>query len=155
MKVVYLDIDGVLNGRASRGPDVQSDDPIELARWAMARSRVRRVNDLCERTGASIVISSSWRLSWRYADLRAALQRGGITAPIVGMTHPGIDDRWRAIIRDRADRAPDRWMVLDDEPCPYVWSNVVQTSWDAGGITDADVERAVAILEGSSPGPTL
>lgn len=145
--IVYLDIDGVLNGRASRGPDVDSDDPIQRARWAMAPPRVRLVDELCRRSGASVVISSSWRLSWTYRDLRAALRAAGLCAPLSGMTWPMCQDRWAAIDRDVRERDPAAWVALDDDTPPaWLADRVVQTDWDAGGITRPDVERALAVL---------
>jgi len=146
---VYLDIDGVLNGRGSRGPDVISDDPVQRARWAMAPSRVRLVDDLCLRAGASVVVSSSWRLAWSWADLRDALRAGGLRARVLGVTSPDIEDRWLAIEAD-VTHAPLRpWVALDDERPPDRWhlrDRVVVTDWDAGGITGDDVDRALEVL---------
>lgn len=148
VRLVYLDIDGVLNGRASRGPDVVSSDPIERARWAMAPSRVRLVDDLCLRGGASIVVSSSWRLSWSYRDLVAALRAGGVRARIEGMTDPNIEGRWDAVAADVAMRQPAAWVAIDDEDVvpDDLAPRVVVTDWDAGGITEDDVERALVVL---------
>jgi hypothetical protein len=54
MKVIFLDIDGVLNGARTRNP---RKFPY------VAESRlVRRLIGLLERTGAKVVLSSSWRL---------------------------------------------------------------------------------------------
>jgi hypothetical protein len=50
MKVVFLDIDGVLNSEASM-----------MMHCQMVPEKVMMIRRLCEETGAKVVISSSWR----------------------------------------------------------------------------------------------
>ena len=59
MKIIFLDIDGVLNSEMyewSRGED-RADNRIDL-------SRVRLLKDIVSATDAKIVLSSTWRLDW-------------------------------------------------------------------------------------------
>lgn len=59
MKIIFLDIDGVLNSemyKASRTED-SSDNYIDL-------SRVKLLADLVNATDAKIVLSSTWRVDW-------------------------------------------------------------------------------------------
>lgn len=64
MKVLFLDIDGVLNSRrscAAFGGYPHSFSKEDMGRFDhVAINLVRRI---CEETGCSIVLSSSWRLS--------------------------------------------------------------------------------------------
>jgi hypothetical protein len=92
MKILFLDIDGVLNTVKDLNPDYINPAKASL------------VNGLCQETGTVIVISSSWRLasSWNMfsrfnvRDDAEAMQRtmqhlraAGITVPIIGAT-PGV-----------------------------------------------------------------
>lgn len=60
MKVIFLDVDGVLNNAHTRETFEDyifvSDDKILLLR------------KLIDKTGAKIVLSSSWRKGWRFKD---------------------------------------------------------------------------------------
>lgn len=76
MKVIFLDIDGVLNSVES----------------AMVYKSYQRLNPVCvgllerlvENTGAKIVISSSWRIGHENLDsLRENLRRAGLTEPLL------------------------------------------------------------------------
>lgn len=166
--VVFLDIDGVLNHerlyRAQHDGKVPWPNP---AQW-IDRECVARVNDLCERTDARIVISSSWRsipipgqptIGWEGAT--AVLRECGLTADVIGGT-PVLDEmpagsplyvakgRWPEIAAWLREHPTERWVVIDDgavavEPR----GRLVQTDI-AVGLTDVDVERAVAILNGGA-----
>jgi hypothetical protein len=136
------------------------------------RDCIARINSLCERTGARIVISSSWRT---YETIRgqpvgglvgtvAVLRACGLTAEVIGATpdHATPEQRER---HERADRWPEihawlrehsevgAWVVLDDSELPGVPAAAFVRTDIAVGITDADVERAVSVL--SAPAVTF
>ena len=154
--VVFLDVDGVVNHWAlyaarendpayANGADTEWVDPVCVA----------RVQVICDRTGAAIVISSSWRLIVGLDRTTAALRAHGLTADVVGETpeHAHRELRYRRAAEIRAWLAEhalvDRWCVLDDEPVEIGDDHFVRTNV-AVGLTDADVERAVAILRGGA-----
>jgi len=154
--VVYLDFDGVLNGRATRGPDPppgKEADPIACGLSGLAPSRVRRVERLCQEAGAGIVVHSSWRLSWTYSELVSLLRAAGITVPILRMAPTHFVARDLAISTDLSLNKPENYVIIDDEDWfredPWAIGHMVTTDWDAGGITDEDVEKALAILRGT------
>lgn len=98
MKVVFLDIDGVLT--------------TEKSGWRLIPEKVKLLNRL---KGWSVVISSSWCFC---EDTVRALQGSGLELPIIG----GIRDWWIEEV-DRArdirkwieENKPEEWIVLDDE----------------------------------------
>jgi hypothetical protein len=95
MKIVFLDIDGVLNHATTRSdvlPNGTEPLPIPIAPECMAR-----LNRLIAETGAKIVISSSWRNFARWQDLGPALVRHGLVADVIGET-PNLpnDEVWLA-----------------------------------------------------------
>ncbi|MCI8435880.1 MAG: hypothetical protein HFK10_08025 [Clostridia bacterium] len=58
MKVLFLDIDGVLNSRAyDRERDRKADTDIDVTRLPL-------VKEIVDRTGAKIVLTSTWRTDW-------------------------------------------------------------------------------------------
>lgn len=77
MKVIFLDIDGVLNSTksAQKFGSFNHLDP----------SAIDILNHICVRTGAKVVISSSWRHMGLQA-VKDILISQGIEAEIIGMT---------------------------------------------------------------------
>jgi hypothetical protein len=106
MRVVFLDIDGVLNHCDTRGaiPTVAEPMPLPIAPECMAR-----LNRLITETNAKIVISSSWRLFAGWQDLGSALARHGLVADVIGETPDLVNDAlWLA-----------RWHSRFGEPFAY------------------------------------
>ncbi len=57
MKIIFLDIDGVLNSEIYDRQRKDSDSNIDVSRLAL-------VKELVDKSGAKIVLSSSWRGHW-------------------------------------------------------------------------------------------
>lgn len=81
-RLIFLDVDGVLNRRCSwwrnsiRRPRGSHIDP----------ECVRVLNDLIERSGAEIVLSSSWRLGKSRMECVSMLRKFGVRGRLAGMT---------------------------------------------------------------------
>jgi len=58
MKVLFLDIDGVLNSRATR-----ARNPSGFC--GISSSLVKKLKEIIDATGAEIVLSSDWKVSWK------------------------------------------------------------------------------------------
>lgn len=155
--VIFLDVDGVLNHSAlyaALRPRTGRTRPVD---W-LDRACVARVNALCERTGAQVVISSGWRRYLGVATALNVLRAGGLTAKVLGAT-PVIDvlphdhpdaarlSRWGEI-RTWLDANPQvtRWVVIDDVALEGVPAGRFVRTDIAVGITEADAERAAAAL---------
>lgn len=74
--VIFLDIDGVLNTFLKV---VELSLPLE-------RSSVAVLNQLIEKSGAKVVISSSWRLYYDLEKIGEILDRFGFVGEIIGKT---------------------------------------------------------------------
>lgn len=157
MKIIFLDIDGVLNS-------------IEFwARHIAAGGRggydgidhvaVSRLNRLVEASGARVVLSSAWRKGG-VESAQQALRAKGATWTIHATT-PVLEsgDRfleiWTYIAHSRG--YVTNFVILDDElvidlDVADPW--LVQTDRRVG-LTDEDVERALAILGPAVPEPPL
>lgn len=84
MRVVFLDVDGVLN--ASR--PVGKNQELILRNWAHPHM-VGHVNRIAREGGAVVVVSSTWRLGRELDALREDFRGVGLTAEIAGATPSG------------------------------------------------------------------
>jgi hypothetical protein len=81
MKVIFLDIDGVLNSQ-------KFYEETEDFMWDMFCPRaVKNLNEILEKTGAKIVVSSSWRLGRSIDGLKVLFTQNGVNeSKIIGVT---------------------------------------------------------------------
>ena len=168
-KVIFLDVDGVLNSSRTLYEDISLEDDL-----------ISNLKELVDKTDAKIILSSSWRLSTEaVATLIDKLDKFGLA--ISGMTYDGVDLDWLEkyefdvtkkyldtkfdydenrqikITHDRGaeifkwlhDHDDCAYVILDDEIediKPYFSESViVKTSYKAG-LTKEDVKKAIQIL---------
>jgi hypothetical protein len=157
MKLIFLDIDGVLNtmdhltSLISKG-ETPSDkyghlfDPVAVA----------NLEEIIRRTGAKVVISSTWRMDGINV-MRKMFADREINAEIVGVT-PDLSDDERFSTRgdeidvflwkqDRTNKKVESYVIIDDDT-DFLHHQIpffVHTNEDIG-ITTEDVEKAVRIL---------
>lgn len=111
---------------------------------------VARLNRLVRRTGAGVVISTSWRRYLGARSVEGVLRACGFTGTVIGAT-PVFGEKpedWRAeeIAAWLADRpSVERWAVVDDLDLAVDPERFVRTEMMLG-LTDADCERAARIL---------
>lgn len=153
MKVVFLDFDGVINSVAfheAREKQKPNFEPQALSMewWAegIDPDAVGRLNGLLERTGAKVVVSSTWRLGTNRGWLQRVLEMRGFKGEVIGVTerYTGHDRcfeirRWLETTRVRG------FAILDDDWDARIVGHFVKTD-SAVGLTDEDVEKAVGIL---------
>lgn len=158
MKVILLDVDGVLNCWGTR-------ERI-LGLVGIEDRLVKRLARIVAFTGAEIWLISSWKNSWvchdelgTYLDVKLA----GYGLRIAGMIDYDVDPEKRGyeVMLWLYEWSRDNWkgediesfVILDDEWFDYSdWSplkgRVVKTEFyeKDGGLKDLDVEQAVKIL---------
>jgi hypothetical protein len=172
MRVVFLDIDGVLNHcgtRDARTPTEEEPIPIPIAPECMGR-----LNRLIAETAAKIVISSTWRKVAGWQDLGPALTRHGLVGDVVGETPDLVNDapwleRWRTregapFTYERLERGWEiaEWLAAHPEVTGFVilddcsdmsalkpWLVLTHPN---DGLDDPDVERAKWLLDRSAEG---
>lgn len=161
MKVCFLDFDGVLNGLETREPA----SPIHRGLF-LSPPLVERVNVLCERTGAVVVLSTSWRrridATGCSLDIAEALRHVGARFAIVGATpdHARRDaitrdgetiELWRAPERRHeiaawvAEHKPEAFVILDDDRGAEIAGHFVWCD-PKRGLSAEGAEMAVRIL---------
>ncbi|MGI9507634.1 MAG: HAD domain-containing protein [Geminicoccaceae bacterium] len=152
MKLIFLDIDGVLNDHEF--------DPVSDS-CTIKRECVQQLNRILVETGAQIIVSSAWR----YMVLNGAMTLRGFGYLL--QTHGVITGRvWATTKLDIGGESRGRqirdWLsentngdipfvVLDDERlCGFdeVRDNLVLTDGSVG-LTEADADKAIQILDRS------
>ncbi len=158
MKIIFLDIDGVLNcywstSRCGHFIGIDEDKVVRLRR-------------IVEATGAEIVLSSSWRDDWskdtdannecgRYIDRMLRKER----LTILDKTGTDRYNRRRKEIEDwMDDKDIEAYVILDDLDFDWCYSDCVnhwvKTSFGRkdGGLQDEHVMKAIEILNASEGG---
>lgn len=171
MKVVFLDVDGVLNHPGTYGPDApwrRADERVAI-RIPVEPDCVARLNRLLAVTGARVVISSSWRLFARWEDLGPALVQHGLVGEVVGETPDLVNDpvwldAWRnregaPLEHERLERGMEvaEWLSSHPEVSSFVILDDCRDMWrlehrlvlvdSVTGLDDPDVERAQQLLD--------
>lgn len=147
--IVFLDVDGVL-----------AKLDINYRYTRLNQDCVDALGVLLERTGADIVLSSSWRYSHTPEDFQRLLADYGLTARVIdrtpmpehelipglvaGMTRGAEIGAWLAVSgRGR------RFVILDDEEDMGKLAPWLVRTDHRDGLTLAEVEQAIALLNGS------
>lgn len=154
MKIIFLDIDGVLNSHIYDGErdwKVLSD---------IDETRLPLVKKLVDETGAKIVLSSSWRSHWsvdpQLCDddgvyINKTFEKYGLE--IFDKT-PEFDryverhDEIKSYLADRGEKI-ESFVIIDDSP--FGWNELndffVKTNPHFGrGLEEIHVKRAIEIL---------
>ena len=157
MKVIFLDIDGVLNCQSSKSccgffKGIDND-------------KVKRLRHIVEVTGATIVLCSSWKKGWSPTDKdeqdRSAtymdnkLKREGLK--ILAKTDDKGSNRGEGIVNWISLLNVEQWIVLDDEIFDDyeeygIIPHLVKTNFydTNGGLQDCHVIKAIEMLNNST-----
>ena len=155
MKVIFLDIDGVLNCVETKEKCkayVGIDD--KMVSW---------LKRIVEATGAQIVLSSSWKHDWEPINKDAqnefgfyvdrALKRHSLTA-IDKTYESNSEHRGEGIIQWVRTHEVDSFIILDDEWYDFkelgLQSRVIKTEFynEHGGLRNEHVVLAIELLNG-------
>jgi hypothetical protein len=157
LKVIFLDIDGVLNSDAYDRTRSPEEGNIDMERLPLLR-------EIVDATGAQIVLASTWREHWESdpalcdaegRELHAAFAANGLAifdkTPVVsGLLRPDEIRAWLCAHGEVRD-----FVILDD--FLFGWGadlsdRLVRTSPRIGrGLEARHVKAAIAILNGERP----
>lgn len=152
MKVLFLDIDGVLNSQAWMLSGNWHDSKLSQ----LDPGTVARLNTILDATDCNVVLSSTWRLNVPLTKLTHLLESRGLSGAhrerFIGSTIQShlarCDGGGRGTEIDAwLKRCPaESFAILDDDSdmAPHQ-AQFVQTSW-AVGLQDTDVERVIRLL---------
>lgn len=161
-KVIFLDVDGVLNCATSKSFCI--DDGGRVIK-GVDSDKVKRLAKIIEATGAQIVLSSDWKHGWskyytsrkpshaKYLD-NHLYKKGKLTIKDkTPSTHNGSWFRGEEILAYlRLHQDVENYVILDDTffedfSAKEINEHLVLTDYMVG-LTDADVEKAIRILRG-------
>lgn len=155
MKVLFLDIDGVLNSRewylrnkeniiTNSGFMYRHDEELDPKACAL-------VNELCESENLKIVISSTWRKFHTLKEISDMFASRGLFGHIIGST-PQLRGGYRG-------QEVDEWLydnpgvtkhvILDDDGDFKPEQPLVLTNWEYG-VCPADIDAARRLLKNNS-----
>jgi hypothetical protein len=153
-KIVFLDVDGVLNGHQF--------DAIAASNRIDPRC-VDHLNTVLDTTGCDIVLSSAWRYmiiggAMTLQGFEYLLRTHGVHCKDRLVDYLGPDDGPDAQTRNSKCRGrlvqkwvntykPDTWVVIDDLNLGFDGMPFVQTKEDVG-LTRADVDKILELLNG-------
>ncbi len=148
MKVLFLDVDGVLN----------NDDwcwelfykyKVQVYRNnILYEPSVLQLKRIVNETGCEIVVSSAWRkVPTAYEDLKNTLKRYGISVigetPYVGGTRGDDIEAWF-----KENGNVEAYTILDDDSdMDEHYGHLVQTNYFVG-LTKEDADRCIEMLNG-------
>jgi hypothetical protein len=149
MKVIFLDIDGVLNNTSWLLDQKNFDN--------FCPDNVKIFNYLVKRIDAKVVISSTWRLDHR--NLKKIFKDQGVNCDIVGFTpdlskqengiYRGVErgaEIWKWIL-DWGGEKIDNFVILDDEnDMGTLHQSLIQTNMSSG-LTLRDAVKVIKYFE--------
>lgn len=152
MKIIFLDIDGVLNSGDFLWTDEhQKLDKSKNENW-FDPAAVARLNRIIEATGAECVLSSTWRILHTIEEVEGFMKAAGFVGELVGKTPGGGGVRgpqiqeWLDMIRRWVLEEVDSFVILDDDSdMLHLMPHLVHTSFQHG-LQDEHVERAIKML---------
>lgn len=158
VKVIFLDVDGVLNS---------TEDWIEMRVFGhkynhgsevMSATKLAMLQNILDKTGAKIVLSSTWRLNFSLVEFHSLLTKRGCRIPLetlIGRTPRKMGNGfrgqeilwWLEGIEEEGKYEVDRYVILDDssgmftEQIPFH----VHTS-EATGMSVTNMELTIQML---------
>lgn len=148
IKVLFLDIDGVLNiDRQQWHCQMNCITPIDEFGYEFDHKAVDNLATILEETGAEIVISSSWKFLG-LQTLQKMWEDRKLPGTILDITPDGKSKGWE--IDEwlmECESQVNRYAIIDDENdiLPKQLNHFVQTN-SQFGITCKDAERVITIL---------
>ena len=148
-RFIFLDFDGVLNSSAYFDSIVKDEIYGGGFDSMIDEKAVALVNQLVDKTQASVIVSSTWRLFQDLPALQRTLDAAGATFKLAGATR-NLNGAMRGVeIQDYMDSNPcDSFVILDDvDNMGKLKPFLIQTSYD-DGLKQEHIDKAVRLLVG-------
>lgn len=152
MKVIFLDIDGVLNCSKSK-PDC-------LGYTGIDNEKIKRLKHIVNETGANIILISSWKELWYKESHKKHLQdelanyldkkfkREQLT--VLDCTTDINDSRGKGILQALSKYSIENFIIIDDEEFDYkklkLLPHLIKTKYSCGGLTEELTQNAIEKL---------
>ena len=160
MKVIFLDIDGVLNSVDWMKTIAPNSWKAGDGETQLDPAAVLRLDRVAKESGARIVISSTWRKIYRCGAIAGFLRRRGFTGEVIGETpdFSRLEPCERGTVDGRFERGHEiqAWLdehpqvthfaILDDDSdMAHLADHFVHTRHPSG-LTDAHIPQLLKLL---------
>jgi hypothetical protein len=161
-KLIFLDIDGVLNSELFY--KIRSEDELyKIEGYPLCEidpSAIEKVNKIIRKTGAKVIISSSWRIGRSIEYFQELFNKKGFIGTISGLTpHLSFKQNTETVPRgceievylsanySYNEKAKIKYVIIDDDAdmMLYQKNNFLLTN-EYDGITEAHVFDAINFL---------
>lgn len=155
MKILFLDVDGVLNNRDSLNGDAPHLGDAHISAWVVGIAQMELLKEIVDRTQCKIVLSSTWRL---YMDglvwLNRFFVKTGIDHKIIISQTPNLSGDGRSgnipernveIAAWLKDNTVDNFVIVDDDPDACIDGHFVQTVF-TDGLTREKADEIIRML---------
>lgn len=156
MKIIFLDIDGVLNCSESKSEC--------FGYTGIDNLRIKRLKRIIEETNAQIILISTWKENWfkesfnkcqqdelaNYLDRKLKRER----ISILDKTFDIENSRGKGILHALTKYNTEQFIILDDEIFDYeelnLLPNLVKTEYLNGGLTEEITNKTINLLKGEN-----
>lgn len=157
-KLIFLDIDGVLNVETYHYleendiwvcPEAgETELPLRYGDQPLNSRCLKNLQTLVDNTRADIVISSSWRILYPISSLSKMFKEVGLKINIVGQTRNLPNYIRGEEVESYLDNiSHKKYVILDDSTDFYHWQKPYFVNTDPGfGLSELDVIKATRIL---------
>lgn len=151
MKIIFLDIDGVLNSRDfldSKPWGENSRFSEEVEHLQIDIRAVNRLNQIVEKSEAKVVISSSWRFCSSPDRMQEMLDKQGFKGEVIGSTpilQPSIRGNEIQAWIDGQSNVENIVIIDDQTDMVHLMEFLVNTTF-ADGLLDEHVNESLKIL---------
>ena len=148
MRVLFLDVDGVLNRTGFR-----PGESVGLRSW-IEPELAQRLSEVIRATGAEIVLASDWRRDRELQHLRDELHAAGVEGSLLGVTPTlGGQARWREIEAwmTEHDVGPEDVVIVDDGYDMGVLAARFVRASPLNGLDEEAAGAIVALFERGAP----
>ena len=164
MKVIFLDIDGVLNDKEYfiknhdhikyffKNTTYNKDDVdllVERQMMDIDEKKLLLLKRIIDETQANVVITSSWKRLYYFPQLIERFTALGI--PVIGYTEDDAIDRGVGIKKYIGEHNVTDYIILDDDIFPdydeKLLAKLVKTSFYEGGLQEKHVDELVKRLK--------
>lgn len=160
MKIIFLDIDGVLNNKdtytTSRERKISAAQELEglsfediIERFMIEPHLVEHLNKIVEQTRAKIVVSSTWRKGRSIEQLQSALEYHGFKGEVISKTptletYRGTEiQKW---LDENAELNVINFIIIDDDSDMLHLSDKLVQCRFVDGLTHREVESSIEAL---------
>jgi len=142
MKIIFLDFDGVIA--------LEHKHEFFGAEMRLSVRCISFLNKIIAKTGAVIVVTSSWRINRNVEKLQALLEDKGFVGRVIDMVE--VLEDWFATRDDEIklwlnrNGMPDSFILIDDQDVPKFNSRLVKTKPNNGLSQESEVGKAISLL---------